>query len=234
MPLQKAIKDIPLGSVGLNLKVNPQVLPEGALTQAQGVQYLVDGALKRQYGGTATSSILPFVTTTFSTKEGNLGVASTLGVTRNYTGSTSSTQQPGLARATTLQPLSNQLVELPLQLLSGTTYQQATNISVASLTNCTFIANPTTKILICWQVTSNATSHLANSYYAIWDTATQAWFAKPALVPLGFLTFGNGFGSQTVLGTSNPMALSTGAIVLTCQFTSAGTNYSQGAVAYHA
>lgn len=192
MALVKQLKDIPVGAVGLNLKADPQALPDGALAQAQNAVYTADGVLTTAYGETTTnpsSGTIPYPTAAAVTKEGNIALAGSFGATRNYA-ALAGGATTAYVYGTTLQPLPAQIGTFP----PAPDGSLARHLTYAGLTRNSQIPNGSSKILIAWDYTYNG----GVTYYGIWDTATTGWYVVPTQL--------------TNVGTY-PMCLPTGHVV---------------------
>ena len=231
MPLQKTTKDVVLGGVGLNVKTDPQLQPDGMLVQARDIYYTLDGSLMSGYADTVSTlgtTGLPWATLASVTKENTALVAARFGLTRNYDGAladAASATNPFLS-ATTLRTTQVQSAQLPLIQLavSGSVqYANARNVHSCALSlNSNFGAS---KILVAWDVI-NPGSGPANQgviTYGIWDTAQGVWFLPPTTLAIGApLTFKNGYGSQGQVGGIQPMCLPSGHIVYSTNITGTG------------
>ena len=158
MALDKLVKDIPIGSGGLNLKADPKLLPEGQLVQADNVIYTTEGRLI--VNGSLTSS----PNYIFSTKEQNIGA---LGST-SFGNGIGTTMQRNVNGATipyiSTQPVSAATTQIPF-LYSTNTACQPSNI------HYTYSG---TKIAIAWDYLINSTTNQYNLYWGVWDTATSS------------------------------------------------------------
>lgn len=220
-PLQKQNVDVPLGTQGLNRKVDPTMLPPGFLSQAQNVQFQTDGVLtaasgELSPGGGAPSStsignvFLPGATALGLAKENTYVAIGRYGATRDYLTMLTSANIGSYAGGTTLQPTLSQRINIPqYPANNGTSHPGTTLYFNSCVLNAslapTGMPTPANKVLMVWDVTGPIGGYGAtttkNSYYAIWDFVTQAWFVPPTQL-------GNFQGYY-----QQPMALPSGHIV---------------------
>jgi hypothetical protein len=216
MALQKQIKDIPLGTKGLNLKVDAKILPDGVLAQASNLFFTSEGALnsvpsEANYTLSSGAGVtLPGGTAMSVAKESTYVMAARYGASRNYLGYGSAFGP--FANGGTLQASLNASINLPLS-PSATVAGTVTNVTCAQLGQSAVAGlgiTPNTDIvyLISWQANNPNYDGQPAVYYCIWDATAGSWIRTPAIL--------------TSLVRWQPMALPTGHIV-TCKPSGGGT-----------
>ena len=170
--LDKQVKDIMLGSGGLNLKVDPARVPIGQLVQADDVMFVNEGILRKRYGfvnGNAPNAPAN-ITKIFTTKEQGTGFIGTDNAVR------STVEMPRAQPS--LQPIAGSTPQLPAVITSNTNYIAGT---VASLS----YGGTASQMLIAWDYVNVIGFGRRTTWYGIWNALTSTWVVPPSVLNTG-------------------------------------------------